>query len=208
MQDIWHALEAGFPFSFINVIGILGFSLAIIIERTIYIFSKYRVNASAFMAQIRKLVQAGNIDRAVKLCEAEPLPLLQVMRSGLTQTKNGEEAIMAKMEESMGEVLPNLDKRIPWLWTLANLATLIGLIGTIKGLIVAFDAVAKIPDPGKKTEALSAGIAEAMWNTFFGLLIAVICMAAHLFLNSMAQKKKHELEKAANKLENLLTLNR
>jgi len=205
MEEIWHALMEGAPFSFINI-GVLALALAIIAERFVFILTKYRVNTSEFMGQIRKLVQAGNIDRAIKLCEAAPLPLLQVCKSGLTQVNRGEEAIIAAMDERMGEELPRLEKRIGSLWTLANIATLIGLLGTIKGLITAFKAVGTIDDPGEKSKILSAGIAEAMWNTFLGLLIAVICMTGHLILSGMAKKQKTEMEKAATKLENLLTL--
>ena len=207
MQDVWHALNEGKPFSYINV-GLLCFALAIVIERFVFLFTKYRVNAAAFMAQIRKLVQAGNVDRAIKTCEADALPLLQVVRSGLTQINRGEDAVIASMEETMSEVLPQLEKRIPALWTLANLATLIGLLGTIRGLIRAFSAVGKIADPSQKTAMLSSGIAEAMWNTFLGLLVAVIAMGFHLILHGMAKRQKMELEKATMKLENLLTLRR
>jgi biopolymer transport protein ExbB/TolQ len=195
----------GAPFSFINI-GVLAFSLAIVAERLVFMLTKYRVNAPEFMAQVRKLVQAGNIDRAIKLCEAAPLPLLQVIKSGLTQVNRGEEAIIASMDEKLSEEVPNLEKRTPWLWTLANLATLIGLLGTVRGLIKAFKAVGEIDDPAQKQALLTGGISEAMWNTFLGLLIAVICMASHLLLNSMAKKHKHQMEAAAQKLENLLTL--
>lgn len=205
MEEVWHALMEGAPFSFINI-GVLALALAIIAERFVFILTKYRVNTTEFMGQIRKLVQAGNIDRAIKLCEAAPLPLLQVCKAGLTQVNRGEEAIIAAMDERMAEELPRLENRIPALWTLANIATLIGLLGTIRGLIRAFKAVGVIDDPGEKSKILSAGIAEAMWNTFLGLLIAVICMTAHLILHGMAKKQKTEMEKAATRLENLLTL--
>jgi biopolymer transport protein ExbB/TolQ len=197
----------GAPFSFINI-AVLALVLAIVAERFVFILSKYRVNATEFMAQVRKLVQAGNIDRAIKLCEAAPLPLLQVIKAGLTQVNRGEDAVIANMEEKLAEVLPALEKRIGSLWTFANLATLIGLLGTIRGLIRAFAAVGTIDDPSQKTAMLSAGISEAMWNTFLGLLIAVIAMFFHLILNGMAKRQKHEMEKATMKLENLLTLKR
>ncbi|MCB9600620.1 MAG: MotA/TolQ/ExbB proton channel family protein [Sandaracinus sp.] len=205
MEEIWHALLEGAPFSFINI-GVLAFSLAIVAERLVFMLTKYRVNAPEFMAQVRKLVQAGNIDRAIKLCEAAPLPLLQVIKSGLTQVNRGEDAIIASMDEKLTEEIPNLEKRTPWLWTLANLATLTGLLGTVRGLIKAFKAVGEIDDPAQKQALLTGGISEAMWNTFLGLLIAVICMASHLLLNSMAKNHKHQMEAAAQKLENLLTL--
>ncbi len=205
MEDIWHALQKGAPFSFFNM-AILAFSLAVVGERFYFLMTKYRVNAEEFMTQIRKLVQANNVDRAIKVCEAAPLPLLQVIKSGLSKVSAGDDAVIASMEETMGHVVPKLEARTPWLWTLANLATLVGLLGTIKGLITAFAAVGVIQDPGEKTRVLSEGIAEAMWNTFFGLLIAVICMFFHLILNTMTKKQKHSMEHSVMKLENLLTL--
>ena len=77
--------------------------------------------------------------------------------------------------------------------------------GGVNSPVRAFKAVGAIDDPAQKSAMLSAGISEAMWNTFLGLLIAVICMAAHLVLHSMAKKQKTEMERAATRLENLLT---
>lgn len=206
MEKIWEFMQDGAPFSFINV-AILAFVIAVIAERFVHILTKHQVNGEEFMAQIRKLVQAGNIDRAVKLCEAAPLPLLQVVKAGLTQVNRGDEAIIAQMEERMSEVVPALEKRIGMLWTLANIATLIGLLGTISGLIKSFAAVA-FAEPAQKSALLSRGISEAMYNTALGLGIAVLCMFFHLILHSWAKKIKHDLERTTMKLENLLTIKR
>ncbi len=204
MEGIWEALVDGAPFSFVNL-AVLALCLAIIAERSVYILTKYRVNSREFMAQIRKLVQAGNIDRAVKLCEAAPLPLLQVIKSGLTQVNRGEDAIIAAMDERMSELMPELEKRIGSLWSLANIATLIGLLGTISGLIRAFAAVA-YAEPSQKSALLSKGISEAMYNTALGLGIAVLCMIFHLILHGQQKKIRIDMERSTMKLENLLTL--
>lgn len=206
MEKIWTFMHEGAPFSFVNV-GILAFVIAIIADRFVHILSKHQVNGDEFMAQIRKLVQAGNIDRAIKLCEAAPLPLLQVVKSGLSQVNRGEDAIIAHMEERMSEVVPALEKRIGALWSLANIATLVGLLGTISGLIKSFAAVA-FAEPAQKAALLSRGISEAMYNTALGLGIAVLCMFFHLVLHSWAKKIRHDLERTTMRLENLLTLKR
>lgn len=206
MEKIWEFMHDGAPFSFVNV-AILAFVLAIIVDRFVHILSKHQVNGEEFMAQIRKLVQAGNIDRAVKLCEAAPLPLLQVIKAGLTQVNRGEEAIIANMEERMSEVIPALEKRIGALWSLANIATLVGLLGTISGLIRSFGAVA-YAEPAQKASLLAKGISEAMYNTALGLGIAVFCMFFHLILHGWAKRIKQDLERASTRLENLLTLKR
>ena len=202
MYAIYEALIQGAPFSIVNVV-VLAIVLAVVAERFVYILTKYRVNSREFMAQIRKLVQAGNIDRAIKLCEAAPLPLLQVVKAGLTQAQRGDEAVIASMEERWAELHPDLEKRIGALWTLANIATLIGLLGTISGLIRSFGAVAHA-EAADRARLLSAGISEAMWNTALGLGIAVLCMIFHLFLHSQAKKLKQDMELATMKLENLL----
>lgn len=204
IRDIGEALWQGAPFSIINI-GVLAFVLAIIAERFVFILTKYRVNAKEFMAQIRKLVQAGNVDRAIKLCEAAPLPLLQVVKAGLTQVNRGEEAVIASMEERMSELMPELEQRVAVLWTLANIATLIGLLGTISGLIKAFGAVAFAP-PDQRAAILSGGISEAMWNTALGLGIAVLCMFFHLVIHSIVKRIKMDMERSVMKLENLLLL--
>ena len=202
MEAIWEALRDGAPFSFVNV-AVLAFVLAVIAERFVDILTRYRVNSREFMAQIRKLVQAGNIDRAIKLCEAAPFPLLQVVKAGLTQVNRGDDAVIASMEEKWAELHPELERRISWLWTLANIATLIGLLGTISGLIRSFGAVAHAAAADRST-MLSAGISEAMWNTALGLGIAVLCMIFHLIIHSWAKHIKEDMELSTMKLENLL----
>jgi biopolymer transport protein ExbB len=206
MNKIFEFMNDGAPWSYMNV-AILAFVIAVIIDRFVHILSKHQVNGEEFMAQIRKLVQANNIDRAIKLCEAAPLPLLQIVKAGLTQVNRGEDAIIANMEERMSEVVPNLEKRIGILWALANIATLIGLLGTISGLIKSFAAVA-YAEPAQKSALLARGISEAMYNTALGLGIAVLCMFFHMILHAWAKRIKQDLERTTTKLENLLTLKR
>ena len=109
--------------------------IALIVERAAFQLSKYRVNSKEFFAQIKKLVTAGNIDRAIKLCDAGDYPTLQLVKAGLTHANKGPDEIDAAMSEKIGELKPNVEKRIGSLWSLANIATLIGLLGTVLGLI-------------------------------------------------------------------------
>lgn len=204
MQGLAEFIEEGGFFMYLNILTSV-VVIATIVERAVFILTKYRVNSREFLAQIRKLVQAGNLDRAIKLCEAAPLPLLQVVKAGLTQANRGEEAVVAAIEEKMLDVSPELNKRIAALWSLANIATLIGLLGTITGLIRAFEAVS-FASPEQRSALLSRGISEAMNNTALGLGIAVTCMIAHLLISGAAKRIMADLERTAVKLENLLTL--
>ena len=193
MQGLAEFFEHGGMFMYINVLCSAA-TLALIIERTIYFVGKGAVNARAFLEQIRKLVVASNTDRAVKLCDAaKEAPVARVARAGLTRLPKGEVAVSTAIEETMADVTPDLKKRIAALWSIANIATLIGLLGTISGLIKSFAAVGSA-SPEQRSALLSKGIAEAMYNTAFGLGIAVTCMIGHMFLANAAKKRQNELE--------------
>lgn len=183
--------------------------VTVVIERFIFQLTRYRVNSKEFFAQIKKLVQAGNIDRAIKLCEAGDYPVLQLVKSGLTHANRKEEEIDAALSERLSELKPEAEKRIGALWSLANIATLIGLLGTVSGLIATFGAIAR-PDlsAADKQSLLSNGIAEAMYNTALGLGIAVICMITHIILHTRAKAIQHDLETVMERTFNLLTIHR
>lgn len=181
--------------------------LTIVIERFAFQLMRYRVNSKEFFAQVKKLVAAGNIDRAIKLCEADDYPILQLVKAGLTHANKGPDEIDASLSEKLSELKPQAEKRIGALWSLANIATLIGLLGTVSGLILTFGAIAA---PGltqaDKQRMLSNGIAEAMYNTALGLGIAVFCMIAHIILHTRAKAIQHDLEGTMERTFNMLTI--
>jgi len=128
MQGLAQFLEQGGTLMYVNlVVSII--TLAFIVDRTIFFLGKGSVNAKAFLEQIRKLVLANNIDRAVKLCSATEAPVAQVARAGLQRVHRGEIAIAQAIEETLVDVTPDLKKRIGSLWSLANIATLITVLG-------------------------------------------------------------------------------
>ena len=181
--------------------------LAVVVERALFFSTKYRVNSKEFFAQIKKLVNGGSIDRAIKLCEAGDYPTLQLVRSGLTNANKGPDDIDAAMSEKISELKPAVEKRVGMLWSLANIATLIGLLGTVYGLIHTFGAVsAPGLDAAKRQSILANGIAEAMYNTALGLGIAVSCMIAHLILHQRSKNIQHDLDATQERVFNLLTL--
>jgi biopolymer transport protein ExbB/TolQ len=181
--------------------------LTLISERAVFQLTRYRVNSKEFFAQIKKLVAAGNIDRAIKLCEASDYPVLQLVRAGLTQANRGPDEIDAALSEKLSELKPAVEKRVGVLWSLANISTLIGLLGTVSGLISVFASIsASGLSASDKQAMLSNGIAEAMYNTALGLGIAVFCMIAHVFLHGRAKTIQHDLDTVLERTFNLLTI--
>ena len=202
MDRLADIFQKGGPFFIVNTF-FLAVVIALIVERAIYFLGRGHINAKAFLEQIKRLLAANNIDRAKKLCDATSAPIARVAKAGLSKIHRGEAAVAQAMEETMVDVTPEVKVRIAALWSLANITTLTGLLGTVTGLIRTFEAM-KDANPAERQKELSAGIAEAMYNTAMGLGIALLCMVAHLLLSTASKKVVADLESFSLKLENLL----
>ena len=202
MDWLSNVFSKGGPFFIVNTF-FLAVVIGLIVERAIYFLGRGHLNAKAFLEQIKRLLAANNIDRAKKLCDASSAPVARVAKAGLARAHKGEAAVAQSIEETMVDVTPEVKTRIGALWSLANIATLLGLLGTITGLIATFEAVA-FAAPAERQSKLSAGISTAMYHTAIGLFIAVTCMIAHLILSAAAKKVVGDLESFSLRLENLL----
>ena len=202
MDWLSEVFSKGGAFFIVNTF-FLAVVIALIVERAMYFLGRGHLNAKAFLEQIKRLLAANNVDRAKKLCDATTAPVARVAKSGLNRLHRGEAAVAQAMEETMTEVMPEVKTRIGALWSMANITTLTGLLGTITGLIRTSSALGEA-NPAEKEEKLSEGIAEAMYNTAYGLSIALICMVAHLLLSAAMKKVIADLESFALRFENLL----
>ena len=202
-------------FIFMYVIGLFAAAaLAIAIERFYYIMIRSNINADKFMAEIRKLVAGGNMDRAIALCDkgkqkALPFVVLRGLKRAIESEALDFRAIQNAVDEGTLEVIPKLQERTNYLSMFANVATLTGLMGTIFGLIIAFDAVGGegIPE-ADKTRYLAAGISAAMNTTIFGLMVAIPSLITYTFLTNRTTKIIDEMDEHLVKLINLITGNR
>src|SRR5687767_11747304 len=202
MDRLADIFQKGGPFFIVNTF-FLAVCLALIVERAIYFLGRGHINAKAFLEQIKRLLAANNIDRAKKLCDATSAPIARVAKAGLGRMHRGEAAVAQAMEETMVDVTPEVKTRIGALWSMANIVTLTGLLGTVTGLIATFAAIGEA-NPAEVKKKLSDGIAEAMYNTAYGLGLALLCMVAHLLLSTASKRVVADLESFSLKLENLL----
>jgi biopolymer transport protein ExbB len=202
MSWLSDVFQHGGPFFIVNTF-FLAVVIGLIVERSIYFLGRGHLNAKAFLEQLRKLLSANNVDRAKKLCDATTAPVARVAKAGLNRLHRGEAAVAQAMEETMTDTLPEVKTRIGALWSLANIVTLIGLLGTITGLIHTFASIGNA-NPADRQKQLADGISEAMYNTAFGLTIALICMVAHLVLSGAMKKVVADLEAFSLRFENLL----
>ncbi len=207
MTSVAQLFRDGGSLMWVNL-AVLMFALATVSERTFVLFFRLRINERAFLAAVEKLVMAGNFDRAIKLCSShEGAAVPRVVRSALVSARMGAAAVTSSIDETMSEVQPQVTKRAGILWGIANLATLIGLVGTVYGLIQAFAAVG-MAAPDQKSQLLTEGIAHAMANTFFGLAIAVTCVFFHMTMSILVRNVLDGLEHSAIRIENILAKRR
>jgi biopolymer transport protein ExbB len=205
--------SSGYIFMWVILIMLI-IAVAIAIERVYYIMVRSNVNADKFMMEIRKLVTSGNIKRAISLAEqGKQKALPYVVLAGLKRVSESEtldfRSIQNAVDEGTLEVIPRLQKRTNYLSMLANVATLTGLMGTIYGLILAFEAVGgtEIPE-ADKPKVLAQGISVAMNTTIFGLAVAVPTLIIYNVLQNKTTQIIDEMDEHLVKLINLITGNR
>jgi biopolymer transport protein ExbB len=180
-------------------------AIVVTADRVKALYFSYAINANEFMNSIRSLVQADKIEEAVTHCAGkENIPLVSVIKKILERSDRDDESIAKGQEIALAEVMPLIGKRLGYLSMIANVCTLLGLLGTIQGLILAFAAVAKA-DPAQKQMILTQGISMAMYMTAFGLMIAIPSMIVYSFLHARQNKHFEEIIENSSKLVDWLS---
>jgi biopolymer transport protein ExbB len=182
----------------------MAISIAFIIERVIRLFVQMNINGRSFMAEIQTYLLNNDLDGAIRVCNgARNAALPRVIKAGLMRASRSEEQIQNALDAASLEVIPQLERNLPYLALIANVATLLGLLGTISGLIRSFAAIANA-DPAQRQALLSAGISEAMFATAFGLVVAIATMIFHSVLSSKASRIVADIDEHSVKLLDLL----
>jgi biopolymer transport protein ExbB/TolQ len=195
--------QEGGPFMYPIAI-VLGIGLAIALERYFYLMNQTRVNRRDFNKILPLLKQKRQRELA-DLTKKSTSAMARIIADGMNRRGSSRRRsdIEYAMEEGLLEILPNIERRTPYLATFANIATLLGLLGTIIGLIAAFTAVANA-DPSQKATLLSQSISIAMNTTAFGLMVAIPLLLVHSMLQSKTSAIVESLEIAVVKFLNLM----
>jgi len=185
------------------ILLVLAVATAIVVER-IVVIARSGTNGERLWGQIAPPVQGRRMDEAVRHCTQSRTPLHRVLAAGIRGMKGAftREDVQGSVDEAMIQVIPRLEARLTYLPNLANVATLLGLLGTIVGLIQAFTAVS-LADPSQKAVLLAKGISVAMNTTAFGLIVAVPLMLVYGFLQSRTNRVIDTLEEYSLRLVNL-----
>jgi biopolymer transport protein ExbB/TolQ len=182
---------------------IMALGLAVAIERFIFL-RRARTENRRLWERMLPLLQGGKLDKVEAVAAKSEAAIGKIVAHGLERLKipHRREDVDAAMEEGMMEIVPRLEKRTHYIATFANVITLVGLLGTIIGLIKAFTAVANV-NPAEKAELLAASISIAMNNTAFALMVAIPFLLIHAFLQARTSEIVDSLEAAKVSFLNL-----
>ena len=188
----------------------LVFAIAITIDRMIALFFKYKTDKDAFVSGMTQYVLAGDLAGAVKFVSSQPpTPLTNIVKAGLLNVHASDEVVQSAIDEASLREMPKIEKRTGYLAMIGNIGMLMGLLGTIAGLITCFAAVSKPGvDPALKSLILADGIAEAMNCTAFGLITAIPALVAFAILNGRTQHMVDEINETSVTVLNLIVNNR
>ena len=173
--------------------------IGIAVERTIWLYFQGGVDRRLLMTRVEKHVRAGEVDKAKALVAKSRAPLSRVVAAGLGTHGQGYDAALMLMNEAQLMELPRIEVRVGYLVMFSNIATLLGLLGTIVGLIRSFAAVASASAADKATE-LARGISEAMNCTAFGLIVAISALLIYAALQNRAHKMSDDVKHAIQSL--------
>lgn len=195
--------QSGGPFMY-PILLVLAIGAAIAIERYIYL-SFVRSRNKGIWQRVLPLLEGGKYDAANEVVMHSDAAVSRILGYGLNCAKKqgSSDQIQMAMEEGLLEMVPRLEKRTHYLATLANIATLLGLLGTIIGLTEAFSTVAAA-DPADKANLLSASISIAMNTTAFGLMVAIPMLLVHAVMQTKTSELVDTLEMVTVRLSNLI----
>ena len=207
MDTIYSAVKffvTGGPFMY-PILIVFAVGTAIAIERYVTLTQVRRRN-DGMWRKIEPALSSGDFDQAREMTSNDDSTVSRLLSMGLARqgAVRRREDIEIAMEESMMEIIPQLEKRTSYVALGANIATLLGLLGTIMGLIQAFTAVANA-NPAEKADLLSASISVAMNTTAFGLISAIPLLVTHSVLTAKTSEIVDSLEMASVKALNVIT---
>lgn len=190
--------HGGFAAYLILLAGVI--LVIISIERLVTLFVRMSFNVKGSVVTIRSLILEKKYTDAIQVCNKEPgAPELNTIKAGLTAVESGREAMKSALGGTVLEVSHRCEKRVGYIALIANVATLLGLLGTISGLIKTFASIANA-DPAEKAKLLGLGISEAMYATAAGLFVGITAMVVHAICVAKSESIVADVQDAGLKL--------
>jgi biopolymer transport protein ExbB len=173
-------------------------AVAVVVYKLVQ-FRRLQIDARELFGQVRQELLNGRVKEAAELCERRPGPASSVLHAGILKIGSAPEQVESSMETTALYELAQLEGKLGLLATIANLAPVLGFLGTVWGMIVAFDVIHArgLSDPGR----VAGGIAQALYTTAWGLTVAAFALPSHNYLAGRVAAQARSLEMAGNVLQ-------
>ena len=205
---MWDLIQKGGPVMYLIII-LSVISLGIIIER-IYSLNRARVDAREFMDEIINSLKRNKVIESIEMCNKTPGPIAHIIKAGILKHDRSKPEIKESIDEAAALEIPLMEKHLPILATIAHIAPLMGLLGTVSGMIKAFQVIqnkAATMTPVNPGD-LAGGIWESLLATLAGLLVAIPTYVAYNYLVNQVDSLVYDMERSATDLVNLLSSRR
>jgi biopolymer transport protein ExbB len=207
MSDFVNFVTAGFRGSggpiMMLLIVLLFAGFAFMAERIHYLYIHCGGSSKGFMAGVAKYIKGGEYDKALKYASSLKTPLAKTIAAILENRGKGLKSVQRSVDEVYLTEAPRVSRFLGFLQVFANIAVLIGLLGTIYGFMEAFDALANVP-AAQRAQALAASISVVMSSTLWGLFVAIVNILGHAILSTRADHILEELDEKSTKLINMV----
>lgn len=205
---MWDLIQKGGPVMYlIMILSVI--SLGIIIER-IYSLNRARIDSQKFMDDIINFLKHNKVIESIEMCNKTPGPIAHIIKAGILKHDRSKPEIKEAIDEAAQLEIPRMEKHLPILATIAHIAPLLGLLGTVSGMIKAFQVIqnkAATMTPVNPGD-LAGGIWESLLATLAGLLVAIPTYVAYNYLVNQVDSLAYDMERSATDLVNLLSSRR
>ncbi len=187
------------------ILGVMALAVAVSVERLIFYYFICKKKGTSLVSELARSLNENKIEQARKILSRGSDPKTMLLKTALERFDAGMgiEEIQEGVEEEAIKQVPRLSQRLNYLTLFANIATLLGLLGTITGLQLSFSSLANV-EAAKKAAMLASGISQAMLTTAFGLIVAIPCMVIYTFLYNKQSQLVKDLDEATVKFLNYL----
>ena len=177
-------------------------AIVVFIERALYCH-RSQINSTEFLNGVRTVLKRDNVVEAISICDATPSPVARLVKAAILNRDKGRERVREAVEEAGLIEVPRLEEKLNLLATIAQIAPLLGLLGTILGLIDVYDQIRLYAN----IEKLSPGVKEALYCAAAGIAVAIPVQAGYNYLVSRINKIVLDMEQAAAEIVNIVTEN-
>lgn len=201
---MFEVIEKGGPLMYLIILCSV-IAVAIFIERLIYLY-RAEIDTEKFMRKIREIIHKNNIKQAIEICSSTPGPIAYILKSGMLKYDRTKDDIKQAIEDAGLKEIPKLERNLNILSTISHISPLLGLLGTVAGMIAAFKMIQEKTGSGIAINPgdLAGGIWEALITTAAGLVVAIPTYVAYNYLVNRVNNMVLEMEESSTELVDVL----